>query len=388
MQQRILYVGLDVDDTQYHGSALSQDTGEILHVQCRPTLQGLVSQLGKLPRHFPGPAVHVAYEASYIGYTLQRDLVGQGYHGDVVAPASIPRVGGKPIKTDRLDAAQLAQCYANGLLTFVHVPPQQREHDRDLMRSRQHLLPQRTDLRQPLQALLRRNGLHSKAQSQHKSHWTQHPDGWLARTIESCPGSLTVNLSLLVRQWHSLHTLLAEYDQEIERLAKTLRDEKPAQALTCYKGIKHIFALTMMTDIGEIPRFTPPRQLVSWIGMDIREYSSGGNPHRCGITTHGKRYLRTAVVEANQRGYRTTRLGKDVQARRMHTAPDFVAMADRCLRRRNKQGNRWLLAGKPPNKGKVACAREMVGFVWESLQKAAAENSTMSPREQSDGTEG
>jgi hypothetical protein len=36
------------------------------------------------------------------------------------------------------------------------------------------------------------------------------------------------------------------------------------------------------------------------------------------------------------------------------------------------KGNRLLIAGKHPNKVKVACAREMVGFVWESLQKVAA----------------
>ena len=173
MNPRILYVGLDVDDTQYHGSALSQATGEVLHFQYRPTLKGLVSQLAKLHQHFPKHTVHVAYEASYIGYWLQRDLVGEGSHCDVVAPSSIPRVGGKAIKTDRLDAAQLAQFYANSLLTLVHVPSQQMEQGRDLMRSRQHLLQQRTDLRKHLQALLRRNGLHYKDQTQHKSHWTK-----------------------------------------------------------------------------------------------------------------------------------------------------------------------------------------------------------------------
>ncbi len=31
-----------------------------------------------------------------------------------------------------------------------------------------------------------------------------------------------------------------------------------------------------------------------------------------------------------------------------------------------------LYAGKPINKIKVACAREMLGFVWESLRVAAA----------------
>ena len=34
MKQNILHIGLDVDDTQYHGSALNQITGEILDFKC------------------------------------------------------------------------------------------------------------------------------------------------------------------------------------------------------------------------------------------------------------------------------------------------------------------------------------------------------------------
>jgi hypothetical protein len=34
------YVGIDVDDTQYHGSAFNKDTGEALDFKCRPTLKG------------------------------------------------------------------------------------------------------------------------------------------------------------------------------------------------------------------------------------------------------------------------------------------------------------------------------------------------------------
>ena len=55
-----------------------------------------------------------------------------------------------------------------------------------------------------------------------------------------------------------------------------------------------------------------------------------------------------------------------------HSVVTSVAIADRCLQRLNKKGNRLLLAGKHPNKVKVACAREMVGLVWESLNLAAA----------------
>jgi transposase len=290
----------------------------------------------------------------------------------VVAPTSTPTPRGRAIKTDRIDAGQLAQYYANDLLTIVQAPDAKQEQDRDLLRTRQNLLKQRTDLRKHMQSLLRRNGLHYKAETGNKTHWTKHHHGWLERTINDLSGSIKVNLELLLRQLKAMNDILTEYDQQIEVLAKTPYYEKPVQALTCYKGIKNIFALTMITEIGDIKRFAHPRKLMSWVGMDIREYSSGGKHNRFGITKQGNRYLRTAFVEANQRGYRTARISKDLKARRSNTAPEFIAIADRCLHRLNKKGNRLLLAGKHPNKVKVACAREMVGFVWESLNKAAA----------------
>ena len=372
MKQNILHIGLDVDDTQYHGSALNHITGEILDFKCRPNLKGLLSQLDKLHKYFPGSTFKLCYEASYIGYTLQRDLVENGYHCDVVAPTSIPSPRGKQVKTDRIDAAQLVQFYANDLLTLVTIPEPEQEQDRDLMRSRQKLLEQQTELRKHIQALLRRNGRYYKAETQNKTHWTLRHYCWLERTIEASSGSLKVNLELLLRQLKGVNNILTEYRQQIEALAKTPRYEPLVQALTCYKGIKNLFALTMITEIGDVKRFPHPRQLVSWIGMDIREYSSGGKHNRFGITKHGNRYLRTAFIEANQRGYRTARISKDLKARRKNTHPELINIADRCLRRLNKKGNRLLLAGKHPNKVKVACAREMVEFVWESLHKAAA----------------
>ena len=307
-----------------------------------------------------------------MGYCLQRDLVDKGFHCDVVAPTRTPTPRGRAIKTDRIDAEQLVQYYANDLLTIVQPPDVKQEQDRDLLRTRQNLLKQRTDLRKHMQSLLRRNGLHYKAQTQNKTHWTQLHYAWLDRTIDSLSGSVKVNLELLLRQLKGMNAILAGYDQQIEVLAKTPRYEKSVQALICYKGIKHIFALTMITEMGDIKRFVHPRKLMSWIGMDIREYSSGGKHNRMGITKQGNRYLRTAFVEANQRGYRTTRISQDLKTRRANTAPELIAIADRCLHRLNNKGNRLLLAGKHPNKVKVACAREMVGFVWESLHQAVA----------------
>ncbi len=74
-----------------------------------------------------GYKIKLCYEASYVGYCLQRDLISKGIHCDIVSPSSIPSPRGKAIKTDRIDAGYLAQFYANDLLTIVQPPDEEQE---------------------------------------------------------------------------------------------------------------------------------------------------------------------------------------------------------------------------------------------------------------------
>ena len=302
MKKNIMYVGLDVDDSHYHGAGFDKLTGEAVSFKCRPTLKGLIRQLEKLEVYFPDGSLRLCYEASYIGYSLQRDLAASGYHCDVIAPGSIPRKGGsKSVKTDRIDALDLAQFHANDLLTIVQAPDVTMEQDRDLIRSRQHTMQQQGHIRRHLQSLLRRNGLYYRSENKTRTHWTKQHYCWLERTIEDCTGSLKINLQLLLAQIKSLDEILTTYRQAIDAMAASPGYQEPVSALTCYKGVENLFAMTIITEIGDIKRFAHPRQLTAWVGMDIREYSSGGKQHRFGITREGNRYLRTAFIEANQR---------------------------------------------------------------------------------------
>jgi hypothetical protein len=95
MKQNIIHIGLDVDDTQIHDSALDNSTGEILNFKSRPTLKGLPGQLDKLHKYFPNSTFKNCYEASYIGFIPQRDIADKGYRCGVVAPTSIPSPRGR-----------------------------------------------------------------------------------------------------------------------------------------------------------------------------------------------------------------------------------------------------------------------------------------------------
>src|SRR5688572_21144890 len=73
-------------------------------------------------------------EAGPSGFELQRALTGHDIPCDVIAPALIPRRAGDRIRTDRRDAGQLAVVYRAGALTAIHIPTEQEEAARDLLR--------------------------------------------------------------------------------------------------------------------------------------------------------------------------------------------------------------------------------------------------------------
>jgi len=272
MKAKVVYLGLDVDDKSFHGAYLSAESCEVGEFKCRPTLKGLVRALGKVGELFPEHDLRLCYEASYLGFSLQRDLTRVGIHCDVIAPNSVPRVGGNVIKTDRIDAKKMSQFYANNQLTIVSVPNEEMEKDRDLMRSRQFILKQHSELRCYLQSLLRRNGLNYKQETKNRSHWTKAHFEWIEKMAESQGGSLGSNLRLLLNQLNDFKRILKGYDEHVDELATSKKYSKKVKALICYKGIKNIFAMTMVTEIGDINRFTHPRSLVSYMGLDIRVF--------------------------------------------------------------------------------------------------------------------
>jgi transposase len=92
------------------------------------------------------------------GFDLQRALVADGIPCEVIAPALIPRRPGVRIKTDRRDAAQLAILYRAGALTRIHVPTEQEEAVRDLLRCREDIRADLLRARHRLSKFLLRHG--------------------------------------------------------------------------------------------------------------------------------------------------------------------------------------------------------------------------------------
>ncbi len=369
--ERIYYVGLDVDDKSFHGCVMDKEGKERFNFKAMPTTSALVKKLEVLKQR--GDEIKICYEATYLGFSLQRNLAKRGYLCDVIAPTSIPRETGKSVKTDRVDSEELADYYRMGKLKVVIPPDEEDENIRDLLRSRKFLVDQMVTVKVHVLAILRRSGIHYReaAKQNRAAYWTKNHFKWLKERLSDSKEKVRFNLSRLLEQIAFLESQIGLYNERLEAVSKSPRYKDKVQALLCFRGIGTLTSLTLITELGDINRFPHPNQITSYAGMDIREYSSGGKECRFGISRKGNPHLRSVLVESSQFSLRPPSISRSLKIRRKDANPRAIEIADNCMRRLRKKACRMLYAGKHRNKIKVACAREMIGFIWEVLKEAA-----------------
>lgn len=370
MNIEILFIGLDVDDKAYHGGAISADGKTELEFKCKPTIGALFHKLQEFEER--GFKVKLCYEATFIGFSLCRELRGKGFDCDVIAPSLVPRKPGDQVKTDRLDGNKLSRYYRSGDLTVVHVPSLDEEMVRDVVRSRRFLKSQEKANKLHILSLCRRMGMKYREAGKTTSYWTGLHFKWLEKQIkEGTTQAFRFNLGGLIDTLKLLEGQRNKYDLEIERIAQELFYKTKVQSLCCYRGVDTLTAMTFIVEFGDMNRFSHPKQTTSFAGMDLREDSSGGKEKRFRMTKMGNRHIRTAAIEAAQTAFNPPRVSKRLKAQREHVEEKYIAIADRCMARLHKKSTRLLFAGKAKNKIKVAAARELLCFVWESLRAAA-----------------
>lgn len=371
MSERIFFIGIDVDDKNFHGCVYQRGFGIVTEFKCGPNIGHLEKKIAAISNS--KDVIRLCYEATYIGYTLQRDLAKRGYQCEVIAPSLIPGVKGKRQKTDKIDSRKLAEYYANGQLTAVHIPTESEERVRDFVRSRHFVMNQVKEMKLHILSQCRRCGIDYK--SPHGAgfhHWTEKHRIWLRSKIEYLEEYLRMNFEFLLGQLEHQESLLERYHAKIEEISQTPAYKRKVQALSCYRGLSTLSSMTIISELGDIRRFPHPRRLTSYAGLDIVEYSSGGKHRQYGISKQGNHHLRRVVIEACQQAKSRPALSKRLKSVRKETEEKFIEIADRCMNRLYKRSQHLLNRSKCPNKVKVACARELLSFIWESLQAEAA----------------
>lgn len=362
MSENVYFVGVDVDDKSFHFFAVHATTGEAVEGRCLPEAQALIHRLLKI--HPEACKFRVCYEAGYLGLSLYRRLVKAGFGCEVIAPGLIPQQPSKRVKTDRIDAERLALYLKQGLLTPIYVPTAEQESHRDLCRTRKQLKDTVKGLKVQLLGLCRRWDIHG-----YKGNtWTQKHRRWLDKQISQCSQpAVQICLKTLLESIDTLEFRVETLDQQIKDLAELPAYRSKVAKLRCFRGIEVYTAMVLLTELGDLRRFPSPTNLVSYVGLGVREHSSGGAASRFGITKMGNKYVRTLLVEANQRSASSPFASRWLTQRRREAPHEAIEVADRCMKRLYKKAGRMRAQNKSMNKIKVACAREMLGFIWETM---------------------
>lgn len=350
-----IWVGLDVHKESLSIAALRGDLERpMLEERLGPSERGLHSRLKRLGQE---GRVRVCYEAGGFGYVLERKIRSWGHECDVVAPSLIPRMPGDRVKTDRRDALKLAELNRAGVLTRVYVPTEEDERTRSVVRARRALQRDAFRSQQRILKLLQARGHFYRGAGR---HWGREFLRWLPQVPLAEEDRFLV-MSYLAERDVQLQ-LMQSVVERVERLAGHERWAGPLGRLQCLRGVELVTASGLVVEIVDIERFEGPRQLMSWAGLDVTEFSSGERVSRGKITKAGNGEVRRLMIEAAWNNAYPPRVGMVLRRRMAGQPPEVVAHAVRAQHRLHATWKR--LASHNPKLAVTAMARELLGFVF------------------------
>lgn len=237
-------------------------------------------------------------------------------------------------KTDRVDAARIAELLQHGLVRASFVPPVEIRELRDLVRRRVHLQQDRNRAINRIHKLLETANIKLSSVLSGLTGKTSRSilDG-LATATSIRPESLAILATHkrvrpkqdLLRKALRCHPtdhfrfLLRELLEELDRLDgkvlllehrinERMRPyEEPIVRLRDVPGLDRTTAWTLISEIGlDMSRFPSPGHLASWAGLCPGNSESAGKRHS-GRTNKGNRYIRRALVQSAWAAARTSR---------------------------------------------------------------------------------
>jgi len=322
-----------------------------------PTILRFVERLRR-----QGP-IACCYEAGPCGFELQRALSAGDIACEIIAPALIPRRAGDRIKTDRRDAGQLAVLYRAGALTAIHIPTEQEEAARDLLRCREDIRADLLRARHRLSKFLLRHGRRFTGT---KKAWSKRHDVWLR--AQTWPiAALDQTHRAYLRAVEETVARLRAVEEDLRALLDLEPLRPRVQRLRCFRGIDDLTALTIAAELGDARRFPTAPSTMAFVGLVPSEHSSGAKRAQGGITKTGNGHLRRVLVEAAWH-YRHHPFVSAAVRHRQRGAPDAViAQAWTAQHRLHRRYQRFAARGKPKQHIVTAIARELTGFVWAAL---------------------
>jgi transposase len=346
--------------------AASTVAAVLLPEQSTPALHTLPSDsptILRFVRRLGVERVACCYEAGPCGFELQRALTSHGVACAVIAPALIPRRPGDRIKTDRRDARHLAILYRAGALTAIHIPTEDEEAARDLLRCREDIRVDLLRARHRLSKFLLRHGRRFTAT---KRAWTKQHAAWLQAQQWPLP-ALEQTHRAYVRAVDDTVARLRAVEVELQDLFTIEPLRARAIRVRCFRGMDDLTALTIAVELGDARRFPSAPRAMGFTGLVPSEHSSGLKTARGAITKTGNAHVRRVLVEAAWHYRHHPFVGRSLRLRQRGAPAAVIDHAWKAQQRLHRRYRQLVARGKPKQHIVTAIARELTGFVWAAL---------------------
>ncbi len=301
-----IYVGVDVHRRHYHVAIWHNG-----RIGCVYSMSPNNNRLLRDVQKMGSSLKNIVYEAGPTGYSLVRLLRSANLPAEVVAASKTPRMIDSSAKTDRLDCQQLAEYTAKRLLTFVEVPREQQEADRQVTRLRDQLASKRKRIMQQIKSFLLQHGI-----SWPGGNWNKILIERL-RQLNIC-SELRFTLDQYLDEYEFLCKKMGETKAKLRQIFSSERHSAAIEIFKSHPGVGDTVAWAYRAEMFNISRFTESKQVSKYTGLCPRVSQSGQSCHQGPITKTGRRQLRAMLVQAAWAWYRRDPHARQIYNRLLH----------------------------------------------------------------------
>jgi len=288
-------VGCDLHTRYQQIAMLDEETGELIERR----LEHEGGEARAVYAGLEGP-VRVGIEATGHTRWFERMLAEQGHELWIGDAAQIRASMVRKQKTDARDAAHLLELLLSGRFPRLWRPTMAERDLRQLVWHRQKLVWMRNAVGNQLHALAMGEGVCRKKTLFTKKGRVELEglslDPWASRRRQE-----------LLRLLDQLDTSIEEFHQAVSEQAE---QNAAAVLLMTHPGVGPVTSLAFVLTLGPVERFGRSKQVVSYLGLNPREHSSGGKQRLGSISKQGNPMMRSLLVEA---GHTAARLDSELR---------------------------------------------------------------------------
>lgn len=281
----MIIIGCDFHTRFQQIAMLDQATGEITEHRLEHENGAAEKFYATLPR----PA-RVGIEATINAQWFERVLSRHGHELWIGDAAEIRASQVRKQKTDSRDALHILDLLLTNRFPQIWRPSSTDRDVRQLLRHRHKLVGYRTSVMNQLHGLAMSQGLCRKTRL-----WSRIG----RKELESL--ALDLWASRRRRELLQLLDLLNPWIDELDQAVQQEAERRPEVIhLMKQPGVGPVTALAFVLTIGPVSRFQRSRQVVSYLGLNPSEESSGGRQRLGAISKQGNSMMRYLLVQAAQ----------------------------------------------------------------------------------------